>query len=268
MNKYFIDKSKQLRLEVYDMCCKAGTGHVTSSFSCVEILTALYYDILRLNPKEPDWPGRDYFILSKGQASPLLYTVLADIGFYPKEWLNTFCQAGGKFGVHLQHSVPGVEFTTGSLGMGLSYACGLALGLKKDRRPNMVYVLLGDGELQEGQIWEAAMFASANRLNNIIGIVDMNGINATSFIADVLPQDDLTNRFVSFGWNVLELDGHNFDEIFTSFKYNRTRHLSTPTMIIAKTVKGQGVESICHDPRWHACCPVGDAIHQYRQELL
>jgi transketolase len=268
MFEYQKNKALQLRHSTYDMCCLSGTGHVTSSFSCVEILVTLYYDTLRYKYDDPNWTERDYFILSKGQASPILYATLADCGFFPKEWLATFCQAGGKFGVHLQHDVPGVEFTTGSLGQGLSYAGGIAKAIKMERKNNLVFALLGDGELYEGQIWEAADFAAANRLNNLVAIVDRNGICATDFTDNFIPMDNLGKKFEAFGWRVLTCDGHSFEELTKCLKYVRTGHYSKPLCIIAHTVKGQGIESICDDPTWHACCPKNEQVDRFRQEII
>jgi len=175
-------KANEIRNLILDMCVKGGTGHVTSSFSCTEILTALYYGgILRFDPKNPKWDQRDRFIMSKGQASVILYPILADLGFFPKKWLDTFCKENGKVGVHLQNDVPGVEITAGSLGMGFGIAVGMAMAAKMDREHWFTFALLGDGEEYEGSIWEAAMFASHHHLNNLIAIVDRNGQCATDF---------------------------------------------------------------------------------------
>ncbi|HOK57141.1 MAG TPA: transketolase, partial [bacterium] len=166
-------KAKDLRKLVLDMCVKAGTGHVTSSFSCIEILVALYYGgILKYKVDNPKWEKRDRFILSKGQASPILYVILADLGFFPISACDKFCCADGMFGVHLQNDVPGVEITTGSLGHGLGIGAGMAYIAKKEKRDWFVFVLLGDGELYEGSIWESALFVSHHKLNNLVAIVD------------------------------------------------------------------------------------------------
>jgi len=210
---------------------------------------------------------RDYFILSKGQASPILYAILADLNYFSKDWMKTFCQAGGKFGVHLQHNVPGVEFTTGSLGHGLSYGCGIAKALKLDRKNNLVFVLLGDGECYEGQIWEAADFAAAHRLNNLVAIIDRNGICATDFTDNFIPLDNLQDKFSAFGWRTATCDGHDISELLIRFRYSRTHHHSQPSVLIANTVKGQGIDEICNDPSWHACCPKGDKAEQLRHCL-
>lgn len=251
------EKALQLRREVLEMCSKAGTGHVTSSYSCVEILVALYYEIMG---------DDDKFILSKGQASPILYAILADLGHFPKEWMNTFCQKGGKFGVHLQHDVPGVEITAGSLGHGFGIAVGMALAKQKDMAKGIVYTLLGDGELYEGSMWETAMFASHNRLSNLVAIVDRNSICATNYISAGLDIEPLEDKFMSFGWDVLTIDGHDFDEVLDALKV-RSRRSVNPLVIIAETIKGKGIDFISDDPRWHARCPNGEEIERAREEL-
>ena len=186
------EKARYIRNQILDMCCRAGTGHVTSSFSCTEILVALYQGgILRVDPENPEWPERDRFILSKGQASAILYPILADAGFFPEGDLKTFGQTDGKFGVHLQKDVPGVEITSGSLGHGIGVATGIALAAKMNRKLFMTYALLGDGECYEGSVWEAAMFAAHNRLNNLVAIIDRNHLCATNFTENMLQLEPL-----------------------------------------------------------------------------
>ena len=261
-------KAACIRNQVLEMCCRAGTGHVTSSFSCTEILVALYYaGALRFDAKNPKWQGRDRFILSKGQASVILYPVLADLGFFPDDDLRTFCQADGKFGVHLQHDVPGVEITSGSLGQGFGVATGMALAAKMNRYLYMTYVLLGDGECYEGSIWEAAMFAAHNRLNNLVAIMDRNYLCATNFTEDMVELEPLDEKWKSFGWNVVKIDGHCFEEILDAVKDVRSRKSSKPLMIIADTVKGKGVDFICYQPLWHAVVPKGQQIADAKKEL-
>lgn len=254
----FTAKAKQLRSDVLEMCGKAGTGHVTSSFSCIEVLIALYYSAMQEG---------DRFILSKGQASPILYAVLADKGFYPKDWLDTFCQKDGKFGVHLQNDVPGVEIVAGSLGHGFGIAAGIALAYQKDMRKELVFTLLGDGELYEGSIWETAMFAGHNRLNNLVAIVDRNYISATAFTENALTLEPLEDKFKSFGWRVERIDGHSFAELEYALAGVRSRKSIRPYVIIADTVKGKGVQFIEDDPHWHACACVGDNLEKARGEL-
>lgn len=253
------EKAKEVRQLVLNMCCNACTGHVTSSFSCVEILVALYHGgILQYDPKNPAWDDRDRFIMSKGQSSVLLYPVLADVGYFPKQELDKFAQADGKFGVHLQHDVPGAEITSGSLGHGFGIATGMALAFKMDRKLNMVFSLLGDGECYEGSIWESAMFASHNRLNNLVAIVDRNHLCVTNFTENMLELEPFEEKWRSFGWNTLCINGHSFEEILRAFDGIRSRKSSRPLVIIADTVKGQGVSFLCYNPLWHGLAPGGD----------
>jgi transketolase len=249
-------KAKQIRNLVLEMCCRAGTGHITSSFSCTEILVALYYaGVLKVDPKNPKWEDRDRFILSKGQASVILYPILADLGFFPLEELKRFNQADGKFGVHLQHDVPGVEITSGSLGHGFGVATGIALGAKMNRQLYLVYALLGDAECYEGSIWEAAMFAAHNRLNNLVAIVDRNHLGVTNFTENMVELEPFEDKWKSFGWRTKLIDGHSFEEILNALKEVRSRKSSRPLVIIADTVKGKGIDFMCYNPLWHAAVP-------------
>jgi len=261
-------KSFQIRQTVLDMCIKAQTGHVTSSLSCIDILVALHYgDILRLDPQKPEWNERDRFVLSKGQASPALYAVLADMGFFPSEQLELFAQAGGAFGVHLQHSVPGVEITSGSLGQGFGVAAGLALGAKMNRELHMVISLLGDGECYEGSIWETAMFASHNNLNNLVAIMDRNYLCVTDFTENLVQLEPMDEKWLSFGWEVKRINGHSFQELLGSLEFIRSRRSNKPLMIIADTVKGEGIECISNIPLWHGSAPTGEMAQVCKIDL-
>lgn len=249
-------KAYHIRHDVLQMCVKAKTGHVTSSMSCIDILVALYHGgILKHFPEDPYSTARDFLILSKGQASPALYTVLADCGYFPKEDMESFAQKGGKFGVHLQKSVPGVEITCGSLGQGFGVAAGLALATKMNRELNLTVAILGDGECYEGSIWETAMFAAHNNLNNLIAIVDRNHLCVTDFTENLIALEPMDEKWNSFGWDTLRIDGHNYDEIFAAFKESRARTSTKPLAIIADTVKGAGIESMSNIPLWHGCAP-------------
>jgi len=255
----FISKSKEIRKIILEMCIKAGTGHVTSSLSCIDILIALYHGkVLNYDANNPEWSGRDRFILSKGQGSPALYAVLADIGFFDKKELEKFAQKDGKFGVHLQHDVPGVEITSGSLGHGFGIAAGIALGAKMNKEFYMVFALIGDGECYEGSVWETAMFSSHNRLNNLVAIVDRNYLCVTDFTENLVRLEPFEDKWKSFGWDVLRIDGHSFEEIFKSLEGIRSRKSINPLVIIADTVKGKGIESMCYNPLWHAVVPTGE----------
>jgi len=270
------DKAKELRHTVLAMCERAKTGHVTSSFSCVEILIALYYKVMRL-PEIFAPPGRpgldmgsgeyDRFILSKGQASPILYAILADLGYFPEEWLEKWCQKDGFAGVHLQMDVPGAEITAGSLGHGFGIACGMALSFKKDMKNNMVFTLLGDGECYEGSVWETAMFAGHNRLNNLVAIVDRNSCCATNMTEDALSLEPLKEKWRTFGWSIIEVDGHSIRELIRALDAVRHRRKPEPVCIIAYTVKGYPIDFISDDWHWHARCLL-ESDYERAKEIL
>lgn len=261
-------KANYIRNLILDMCVRAGTGHVTSSFSAVEILVALYYGgILRYHPKNPKWEERDRFILSKGQASPLIYAILADLGFFPKGELDRFCQADGIFGVHLQNDVPGVEITAGSLGHGLGIAAGMALAAKMDNKSYLTFVLLGDGECHEGSIWESAMFISHHKLNNLVAIIDRNWYCVTGHTEKIVRLAPLDKKWESFGWETISIDGHSFEDIFSAFEGCRSRRDDGPLMIIANTVKGKGVSFMENEPLWHGLAPRGEEAKRAKLEL-
>ena len=265
--KELIKKSRQISCDILEMCINAKTGHLTSSLSCTDILVALYYGVIRHNPKNPKCDERDRFILSKGQASPALYTILADCGYYNKKELDKFAQKDGIFGVHLQKNVPGVEITTGSLGHGLNVGSGMALALKKDRKLNLVFVLLGDGECHEGSVWESAMFASSQHLNNLVAIIDRNFLCATDFTENCVALEDLKDKWTSFGWDVERVNGHDMQALIDVLSSVRSRTTNKPKMIIADTVKGFGIPYICDRPLWHSRAPKGDDIDKCRTAL-
>lgn len=261
-------KAFQIRKDMFNMCVKAGTGHVTSSLSCIDILVTLYHGgVMRVDPKNPDWEERDRFVLSKGQASPALYAVLADAGFFDKGELDRFAQAEGKFGVHLQHDVPGVEITSGSLGHGFGVAAGMALSAKMDRNLHMVFTMLGDGELYEGSIWETAMFASHNNLNNLVAVVDRNYLCVTDFTENLIAIEPLEQKWASFGWDVLRIDGNSIEEVLGAFDEIRSRRSVKPLVIIADTTKGEGMECISNIPLWHGLAPGPDEAKRCLSEL-
>jgi len=260
-------KANALRKATLDLCIGAEKGHVTSAFSCAEILTALYYgNVLRYDPENPEWKDRDRFIMSKGHASPIFYSILADLEFIPASHLDGFCK-GGKLGVHLQSDVPGVEHTAGSLGHGLGIAAGLALAAKMNREPHYTFCLLGDGECCEGSVWEAAMFAGCRNLNNLIAIVDRNHMSATDFTENSTGLAPLDRKFEAFGWETRTIDGHSIEAILGCLEGIRSFRRRSPFAIIAETVKGKGVESSENKPAWHARVPKGDVAKAWQQEL-
>lgn len=262
-------KSKQIRRWVFDVCVNAKTGHLTSSLSCVDILVALYYSgILKYDSSNPDWDKRDKFILSKGQASIALYSVLADCGFFDKLQLLHVAQLGGIMGTHPQRGVPGIEITSGSLGHGLNVAVGMALANKKDKLCNTIFTLIGDGECYEGSIWEAAMFASHNNLNNLVVIMDRNKLCATDFTEECLAIEPLIDKWKSFGWETCRIDGHNMSELIRELQSSHARSSSKPKIIIADTIKGYGIPSIYYQPLWHSRTPTNnDEIVKFREEI-
>ena len=265
---FLVEKTHEIRNLVLETCIGAGTGHLTSSFSCTEMLVALYYGgVLRFDPKNPEWDGRDYFVLSKGQASPALYSVLADLGFYDKAELKKFAQKDGIFGVHLQHSVPGVETTAGSLGLGYGVAAGMALATRMDRKNNVTVAMLGDGECYEGSIWETAAFVAHQRLNNLITIVDRNYMCATDFTENLIELEPLDEKWAAFGFHVMRINGHDMEQVCAAFEHVRGRRFTKPLVIIADTVKGQGIPSVCNHPYWHGLAPTGDFVELARKEL-
>jgi len=252
-------KAYQIRREIMVMCAKANTGHLSSSMSCVEIMVSLFYSgIMNFDPKNPYWEERDRFILSKGHASPALYVILADLGYFSKKELDKFAQKGGKFGVHLQKSVPGAELTIGSLGQAFGVACGMALAAKLDRKLYIIFTLLGDGECYEGSIWETAMFAAHNRLNNLVAIVDRNYLCVTDFTENLVALEPLDKKWESFGWEVKRVDGHSFVELLGALGDVKSRKSAKPLVIIADTVKGKGIKNICYNPIWHGTVPQGE----------
>lgn len=262
-------KAHHIRRLVLDMCVRAGTGHVTSSFSSVEILVALYHGaILHYMPSNPRWNDRDRFILSKGQASPLLYAVLADVGFFKKAELNKFCKADGIFGVHLQHDVPGVEITSGSLGHGLGIAAGVAMAAKMDNKSFLTFTLLGDGECHEGSVWESAMFAGHHKLDNLVAIVDRNQYCVTGCTEDIVRLNPLDRKWESFGWDVITIDGHSIKEMLRALEGVRLRNGMRPLVIIADTVKGKGVSFMENKHLWHGLAPKGKEAEMARNELI
>jgi transketolase len=261
-------KANEIRERTLEMCIKAGTGHVTSSFSCAELLTTLYFgDVIKYDSKNPKWENRDRFILSKGQASPILYVTLAKAGFFPEEWLNTFCETDGHFGVHLQCDVPGVEFTTGSLGHGLGLGVGKALSAKMDKKDFHTYVLLGDAELQEGSNWESAMSASQYNLDNLTAIVDRNGYGVLCKTEESSGLNPLEDKFRAYGWEVRSIDGHSSKEFLSTLKEGNAQRGNKPLMIVAYTTKGKGIKSWENVALRHGTAPQGEEAIQTTMEL-
>jgi len=255
--------NKALRKTVVQMVSRGKDGHIPSAFSIVDILEVLYRDYLRVDPRRPAWPERDYFILSKGHGCVALYAVLQQRGFLTPTDLERFCTRGGILGEHPDSTrVPGVEACTGSLGHGLSFAVGIALGLRIRQAPNKVYVLVGDGECHEGTVWEAAHVALNRRLGNLCAIVDWNGS-----AAQLMPQDDLPAKWRAFGWETIVVDGHAEPELKAAFDRFQRQPPETPLAIVAKTVKGKGVPMIEGHGLWHHRIPTEEE-HRLIMEAL
>ncbi len=261
-------KARWVRQQILEMALKAKSGHVTSSFSCTEILVALYNGgILRVDPKNPEWPERDIFLMSKGQSGIGLYPILADMGFFPLKDLENFAGKGSHISVHIGQDIPGSEIVSGSLGHGLGIASGWALADRMDFNNRLIVTLLGDAECYEGSVWEAAMFAGHNRLNNLIAIIDRNQMGVLDFTECSLKLNPLDEKFRAFGWDVVTIDGHSFEAIFGAFKDVRARRRDKPLMIIANTIKGKGVSFMENARFWHYRVPEGEFIEAARKEL-
>lgn len=253
--KNLTDKAKEVRRILFKTICNGGGGHTPASLSIVEILTVLYFEILNVDPKNPRWPERDRFILSKGHAGVALYAVLAQKGFFDAELLNTFGKFGTILGGHPDmHKVPGVEASTGSLGHGFPFSVGVALAGKIDKASYRVFTVVGDGECQEGSVWEAAMFAPKHRLDNLVCIVDHNKLQAMDRLDNIVPLAPLAEKWKAFGWAVCEVDGHNVGQLKDVFS-RRSIEPGKPALIIAHTVKGKGVSFMENVPIWHYRMP-------------
>lgn len=260
-------KARQLRRHIIQMIGKAGSGHPGGSLSAVEIVTALYFRVMRLDPKNPHWPDRDRFILSKGHAAPLLYAALAEKGFFPKEWLLTLRQLGSPLQGHPHcRYLPGVEVSTGSLGQGLAVGNGMALAARLDKRDYRIYVLLGDGELQEGMVWEAAMAASHYGLDNLTAIVDRNFLQIDGSTEQVMSLEPVEDKFRAFGWEARTIDGHDFPQILEALDWAR-RVKGKPAAIVAHTIKGKGVSFMENNPDWHGKAPKPEEMERALAEL-
>ncbi len=255
------------RLLAYQMVYRAQSGHIGGSLSCLDALTLLYDEVIRTDPKSPYDPGRDRFVLSKGHCTPALYAVLALKGFFPMEDLVGFRQLHCYLSGHPEMGfVPGVDMSTGSLGQGISAAVGMALAGKMDGKDYRVYTLLGDGELDEGQVWEAAMAAAKFKLDNLCAMVDVNGLQIDGKTSDVMPTEPLDAKFAAFGWNVIKADGHDFGALRDAFEKAKTA-LGQPTVLLLKTVKGKGVSYMENDPQWHGKAPGEELFLKGEAEL-
>ncbi len=256
---------KQLRRDIVNMLAESGSGHPGGSLSAVELMAAVYYTQMHINPQDPKDPSRDRFVLSKGHAAPCLYAILAEMGFFDRAELNKLRKLGAMLQGHPVVSIPGVEASTGSLGQGVSMAVGMALGFKAQHQSNRVYTILGDGELQEGQVWEAAMAAAHYQLDNLTVIIDNNGLQIDGANSQVMALGDIGAKFRAFGFEVLELaDGHDLEAIIKALE---TPVTGRPKCILAHTVKGKGVSYMENQVDWHGKAPNEEQRQQAMKEL-
>jgi transketolase len=259
-------QARRIRTHILAMGAGPEGAHVGGALSATDVLTTLFFHVLRLRPEEPKWAERDYFILSKGHASAALYAALAERGFLPVEELTTYARTDSRLAGHPLRKVPGVEFPTGSLGHGLSLGIGLALAARRDRRPNRTFVLLGDGELQEGSVWEAIMAAAHFQLANLTAIVDRNGLQITGSTEDVCQLSPLDEKFEAFGFGVQRCDGNDIGELVRTFEAVPFRP-GKPSVVLAKTRKGKGVSFMENVAKWHHGVPNEEEFNRAMAEL-
>ncbi len=260
--------ANEIRHVVTDIICRSGSGHIGGALSLVEIVVTLYHRIMQVRPKEPLWPDRDRFVLSKGHAGPVVYAVLAYLGYFPKSWLPTLNADGTRLPSHMdQIQTPGVDLSTGSLGQGISGACGLALAAKLDGRKHNVFCIIGDGESNEGQVWEAALFAAHNRLDNLVCICDYNKLQIDGTTDQVLSLEPLTDKWRAFGWEVFEMNGHDWAEIHATLR-QAVAVRGKPAMVIAHTIKAKGCTPLEGKAESHNIKVADAAAHQKYMDAL
>ena len=261
------ERAKVIRRHVVRMIAKAGTGHPGSSLSTVDLLVALFYSKLRHNPQQPAWPDRDRFVMSKGHGCPALYAVLAEMGYFSVDKLDTLRQFGSILQGHpCMKTTPGIEISGGSLGQGLSVGLGIALAAKLDKKDYRTYVMLGDGELAEGQVWEAAMAASHYKADNLCAIIDQNGLQIDGFIHEIMSSHPIPDKWRGFGWHVIEINGHDYKAILSAYD-EAEKIKGRPTVIVAKTIKGKGVSFMENQVDWHGKAPSKEEAERALAEL-
>ena len=260
--------AKTVRSDIVRMTNKAGSGHPGGSLSATDLLVGLYFGgIMKMDPSDPSWQGRDRFIISKGHVAPVLYSALARKGFFPVSELDTLRQFGSTLQGHPHMSATkGLDCSSGSLGQGLSIANGLAIAFKKQNMDNRCYCLLGDGELQEGQIWEAVMTAAQHHLDNLCAIVDYNHVQLDGTVEEIKSLGDLCEKFHSFGWNVIELDGHDMEQVIQAYRMAQA-YKGKPSVLIANTVKGKGVSFMENRCEWHGKAPSDEELKKALEEI-
>ena len=257
----------EIRLETLKVIHSRGFGHVGGSMDLADVMAVLYGEVMKFDPKNPRWEDRDWLVLSKGHAGPVAYATFGLMGFYPMEEAYTLNQPHTKFPSHTDRKLtPGVDLTTGSLGQGISVAVGMALAGKVAKKDYRVYAILGDGEVAEGQVWEAMMAANKYHLDNLCACVDVNGLQIDGETKDVMPTEPLDKKFESFGWHVIKIDGHDFEQIEAAYR-EAEQTKGQPTMILAKTVKGKGVSFMENNAGWHGKAPNDEQWAQAKAEL-
>ena len=261
------EKARQMRRNIIKMLGQAGSGHTGGSLSASDIVACLYFWEMNIDPAKPHWAERDRFVLSKGHAAPVLYAVLAEKGFFPLDDLNHLRKLGSPLQGHPDmRKVPGVEASTGSLGQGISWAVGMALAGKIDKKSYRVYALLGDGEIEEGMVWEAAMAAAHYKLDNLMAFVDHNGLQIDGRVEEVMSPLPIPDKFKAFGWEVLEIDGHDHKQIMEALNFGRTIK-GKPTAVIAHTIKGKGCSFMEDRVEWHGVAPKPNEVEIALAEL-
>lgn len=259
--------ARRVRREIIEMITHAKSGHPGGSLSAVEIVVTLFFDVLNIDPLNPHWPDRDRFILSKGHAAPVLYSVMAECGYCPQDQLNTLRKLGSIYQGHPDvRFLPSLDASTGSLGEGISVGIGMALAARLDNSPARAYVVIGDGETQEGQIWEAAMFAGDKKVDNLVCITDNNRIQLDGFVSDIMPLDPLADKWRAFNWHTIEVDGHDIGQLQRAFVEAKATK-GKPTSIIAHTIKGKGVSFMENNPKFHGVAPTQDECNRAMAEL-
>lgn len=262
-----IQISNKIRRDIVEMLTESGSGHPGGSLSAADIVTTLFFNELNIDPKNPNDENRDRFVLSKGHAAPVLYSALARKGYFDPKELKTLRKIGSRLQGHPNmNDLPGIDMSTGSLGQGTSAAVGMALAGKIDKKDYRVYAVLGDGELEEGQIWEAAMAAAHYKLDNLTIFIDFNGLQIDGDITEVMNPSPIDSKFEAFGWNVMVIDGHNYDEILDAIEKAKN-HKGQPTAIICNTVKGKGVSFMENQASWHGTAPSKDQCEEAIKEL-
>ncbi len=260
-------KANDIRQTIIEMLVEAKSGHTAGPLGMADIFAAFYFHILNHRPEEPDWEDRDRLILSNGHIVPVRYAAMAHAGYFPLEEVMTLRKFGSRLQGHPEFSaLPGVETTSGPLGSGLSQASGIAYGARMDKKTFRTYCLMSDGELQTGNIWEAVMFAGANKLSNLVGVIDRNNIQINGYTEDVMPLEPLRDKFESFNWHVIDVDGHNIEEFINAIDQSKAI-FEKPTMILAHTIPGKGIKSMEFDYLWHGKPPTREEADEFLEEL-